>query len=453
MKSFKIFVIWAGKAMVFVAILIAGFFALEFLLVSPLGDGLQTINYLDMMSQKQNIDIAFIGPSTIYLGIDAPTLGKHLGKNVINMSTNGQLQTESYYFVKELYKRNKPETVFIDVSTQRLYRAANGNEAYIRHIETGPNKKEFIKERYGQYERSAVFSFLHFREDLFTRTPWNNIKIKLSKGYRDFDADYVSKLTGGNYKGKGYWTTNAAFESGNAGSRNFPAGFLVNGHFFDESGICTNQLDYLNRTITYCQSRGARVILFVIVQPYAFVGNFPEEYDLFLDYMQNLAAGHGAEFYDFSMLKRDKFDRTDDSFYDYVHMNGTGAAKFEVVLRSFYNNVLYGDTDPGEYLYANCTELTNDCQFIYCARMSYDSENHIFQTTVVAGNLSDDIEYQFQYKISDEEEYITFRDWDMDSTASSELIGETGCLTVRVNVRCVGSCCEYEQYNNMVFKK
>jgi len=460
MKGLKLFSKWTGKIALFIAILTAGIAALEFLLVPPLAGGMTTINYRDLMSQKQNVDIAFIGTSKIYRGIDAPTLSESLDKNVVGMGTAAQIMTETYYFTNELYKKNKPEMVFIDMSTVRLYREESNYINYIRNMKFNFDKFALAKEKYGKLKINSILGFLNYREQFFTGKICENTRIKLSKGYRDFDIEYMDKMAhelsivGGNsiYKGKGYWKSTSTMKDGNAGNLYFPDRYFSDGLFFNVGGIDIKQIYYLERTIKLCKDNGTRVILFNTVQPYAFAGSYVDQYDMYLDYVQLLVEKYGIEFYDFTMLKKDKFERKDDLFFDWVHMNEVGAEKFEAVLADFYNNVLNGNIDSDEYLYGSCTELVNDCRFIYSAKISYDAQEGLFQTAIISGNLSEEVEYQYQYRIAEGEDFTTFRDWSTISTASSELIDESGRLTVRVNARRSGTDLEFEQYHTMPFR-
>ena len=121
-KTRKHLINFLVKPLVAIALILAGCFVLNFLLIPPARSSMIEVTMADAEKQKGTIDSIFVGSSRTYRGIDAPAISEGVDKNVFDIAYENANYYSSYYLTKKLLDENNIERVFLEVSTTNFTR-------------------------------------------------------------------------------------------------------------------------------------------------------------------------------------------------------------------------------------------------------------------------------------------------------------------------------------------
>lgn len=93
-----------------------------------------------MYSTSDKVDVVFCGPSSTYFGISPLDLYHDYGIKSINISTEGQAVSLSYYSMKEMFKYQSPKVVFMDVSYADMKDNVHWMHATLNYMKNGMNR-------------------------------------------------------------------------------------------------------------------------------------------------------------------------------------------------------------------------------------------------------------------------------------------------------------------------
>lgn len=150
----------------------------------------------------------------------------------------------------------------------------------------------------------------------------SNIKLKMSKAYRDYDISAViDKDAYGEYKGKGfYYRTQRADDKGQ-----------FEPFVWDENDVGKTPLKYFQKIVEFCKKNNIELTcVTTTITPKAALDGVSEETGR---WFANLCSQNGVRYIDFNLVSLDELERTDDDFADWEgHMMGWMAEKYSEVL-------------------------------------------------------------------------------------------------------------------------
>ena len=250
--------------------------------------------------EKDSLEVVAIGSSVCAAAIDPYQLYEETGINSYNMSIISEPMIGTYYWLKEMYKTQKPKVVMIEIQIAARKRQKK-EEKFRRcydYMKTGLNKIQFAFAYCNIDEDANIFDYL-FPLSLF-HTRWSDMEED------DFDENM-------------------------APARGFNALVKQSGIEFDGLDIVSDKLpekysktdyEYLKRNIQLCRENGSEVILF----------KTPDS--TWLNDKHNLIARRAeemnVEFIDFSQTENYQklgIDWKTDA-NDEQHLNMEGAKKF-----------------------------------------------------------------------------------------------------------------------------
>ena len=396
------------------------------------------------MYEEDNIDVVYVGASRYYRAFDPAVIDPITNKKSINIGSAGQSSIDTYYLMKEVFKKHNPEYVVLDLNRNRIEGNINSNHTrtLTSNINFSANKLEWIKSvfDYNEYYTALFPGFNEARPQyIISRAPIHNIQKKLSSGYRNYD--YSSLDMESIYKGRGFLYTDKGYEKGGSGRQGAP-------ERWDESRISAEKIEWFRKVVELCNQHNAKVLL--VCPPVAY-GNMIVDEQGFLDYANDFAKELGVDFIDFNLVRESKYQREDPHFYDRRHMTSHGGESFSKMFGEYLRDYSDGSLDENEYLYSDFQELLDHSRFLFSAWCEYDKEAQDIVTKYTAGAGEYDVEYQYLYNTKDDKEFKVYRDYDDNPYAQIEKLPEDA-YKIRVQVREKGSEEHQQFYVNKISK-
>jgi hypothetical protein len=219
------------------------------------------------------------------------------------------------------------------------------------------------------------------------------------------------------------------------------------------------------------------VILMGTPFPWATTGDIADGTS-FIEGAKSFAAEMGVTFWDFGLLRYEKFARDENHFNDVSHMAPEGAEIFSRVFSDILNEHEAGTLNISDYLYSDYTDLHASTGFVYNTWIAESSEaegSYVLES--VAGT---DVEVEYELWVRPNslagqrpyylvlpasyaedrkaefgvmpEGYIKMREYGTGRFLSPDLAAlglPPGDYTIRVNARPVGSNEAYQQFSVM----
>lgn len=252
--------------------------------------------------QKENtIDVMLMGSSHIHCNVNTALLWEKYGIAAYDYSGAEQPLWMTYFYLKELYKYQKPEVVILD-----LYAPARLKEDYqyqwiaenIYGMRFSLNKLEMLAvsvepERFLDYFPS--FAVYHSRyddleEEDFENFFWNGEKKEAFKGYTPYWSVWSQEMPEIEEQGAG--------------------------------GLTEKSEKYLRKIIAYTKKKGSRLLL--IATPYVITESDKQTYNQIAE----IAGQEGILFLDFNEYYEEIGLDFAKDFNDASHLNYWGSCKF-----------------------------------------------------------------------------------------------------------------------------
>lgn len=293
------------------------------------------LTYHDFYNQSENIDVVVVGTSRVYMGFNPVVFDESTGVNSFNLGTSSQTLDASYFVIKEAIKRYDIETVFLSVEYDILTRNIGGhkNTWIISDYMRGLNKYEFILEVCDPEEWPLMFFRVYrYRKDISWDYCLNNIRAKLCLEFwkyensNDFYSNYNHYVCDG-------------FNFGEKENEGYD--YFAYKDSYGEFDVVrpehynNEMIEYLKKSINLCKSNEVNLVLITMPETNFYVGQ-AGEYDLFTEYMRELAEEFDVPYFDFNLLADEYFP--DKEFLNLDHLTVDGAEHFSKVLSDLYND-------------------------------------------------------------------------------------------------------------------
>lgn len=240
-----------------------------------------------------------IGSSSAQNGFLPEKADELLGTKTFNLGTSSQQMEGTYYMTLEALKRQKVDTVILDISYPILSREPGNIIAtqIITDYMRGFNKVRFITDVMPVSQWPMMFSRLYREHDASFAQIRENLKAKLAPEYRSYASDSPVYTNYRSYMGRGY----TLHESDNQGYEFFMV--PEDSGSFDpvDKPIVPEQIEYLKKAIAACQQQGVNVLLVSFPKTELYLQQ-SGDYDAMHNYIQSIADACGVEFCDLNMV-------------------------------------------------------------------------------------------------------------------------------------------------------
>ncbi|MGI6161988.1 MAG: hypothetical protein ACOYJD_08145 [Christensenellales bacterium] len=386
----------------------------------------------DMYNQNGGIQVALVGASHALYGFDTHVIDAELDTNCFNLGSASQKAIDAYYLLKEMYRNdNKPELVVIEL-TYAMYTKFSGYDnptssmILYDYYRPGVNKLEYLGAAFDTSDYANLFLKAYRYRSRFPEII-RTLEKKLTAEYLAYDPAF-SSYNDESYVSKGFVFHEGGFKQGGMGR--------VTPYKWDEKNLNADELGYLDRIIELCRSEGSEVVLISTPLPMATLltlGNYSNVHT----YFAAIAKKHGAQYFDFNLVRAELYARPDTDYFDTNHLNGHGAAAFSTALSKVLAQYCAGE-NMTNWFYSDYGSMERDYNRIANVYLQTKKDNgSVILTAKAYYGSGVSPEYRFSYRKAVTGEYIVFQDYSAEVTAVLALDGLTA-IDVRVEARAKG---------------
>ena len=300
---------------------------------------------------QDNIDILFAGSSQVFNSIDTQILDEKLGKNTYALGTSSQRLNLTRFLVKDAIGNNDLEHVYVYLGykqgryTRPKYSDLSNIYVATDYIRPSLDKYLFLMEvsEPDQYANNLMPARRGWTNLFDPEKVGKTLREKASEEYRSLDYDMVRTDTE-YYAGKGHVAGTKVVEDGT---------------MIASDGAETLRLNRLTdcwkenvlSIIEICEKEGVALTFFAPPISSCLLAAW-ENYDEFIDYVNELISGHDVEFVDFSLLREEYWPDTSTLYLDDIHLNEEGSRLFSGILADY----LAGDLAAEDIFYSSVEE-------------------------------------------------------------------------------------------------
>lgn len=262
--------------------------------------------------KEDKIELAFIGPSFVYRGVNPAQTDKLTGLNTFNLGTSSQKPVDSYYMLKEAYRVHNIKYAILDVSLdfyiESSYSSQNTSTylVYDRMENSGVKTEYFVNAfTFNEYPKAFCQSS-HYPIYKFSQLT-DNVKYKFSDDYDNFVApSYANEW----YGGKGFVHSKGEY----SGSTEIAEEEVI---FVQEN------ITYLKKMIDFCKDKGIQLIAVTSPKTSDYMLQYPN-YAENMKRFEDIFAQNNIFYTDINRI--DKIAEYDNTcFMDIGHLNSKGA--------------------------------------------------------------------------------------------------------------------------------
>lgn len=261
---------------------------------------------------EEKIDLAFVGPSYVYRGVNPSISDEKTSLNTFNLGTSSQKPVDSYFMIKEAYRVHKIKYVVLDVSLDfyidSSYSSQNTSTYLIYdRMESSDVKTEYFMNAFDFDEYPKAFcKSSHYSVYSFSQLT-SNVKYKFSEDYDNFVAPSYDNEW---YGSKGFVDSLGEYTEGNEIS-------AIDVKFVEEN------LDYLQKIIDFCKENNIKLIAVTSPKTADYLKQYPD-YESHISTFDKLFKDNGIFYTDTN--RTEEFKKYDNScFIDIGHLNSKGA--------------------------------------------------------------------------------------------------------------------------------
>lgn len=327
----------------------------NFLLVPAKNSSIVEAVMTEAKNEDENIDMIFFGSSRTYRGINSYALSNNLNKNIFNIAYEKASFLTNYYLLKELYKTNKPEAVFVEISTANFMREKSTEDIYAYQTLTGENKTEFAEVTELEYHELSLLNFTNYLDNFSNEKFIQNVKLKF-KG----DYDICDTVRGGDkidYYGKGFLGVDKTIDDDKYLSLPLSYGSTET---WDESTVNAIQLSYLTKIIDFCKLHNITVYLYCPPFPCSVTNEMLNAFSIFDEYVKENFTSKGIVYIDLAKTKKSLLTLNNSCFYDANHCNLHGANEIAPILTNVISDLENNTYNSQNYFYDTFQDMIDD---------------------------------------------------------------------------------------------
>ncbi|MBQ8164849.1 MAG: hypothetical protein IJZ94_03440 [Clostridia bacterium] len=271
------------------------------------------------------IDLAFVGPSFVYRGVNPNIIDKKTQLRTFNLGTSSQKPVDSYYMIKEAYRVHKIKYAVLDVSLDFYITSAYSSQntsTYLVYdrMESSDVKNEYFTNAFdfNEYPK-AICKSSHYSIYSFSQLA-QNVKYKFSDDYKNYIApDYGNEW----YGGKGFVDSVTEYSGSDEISE-------LDVSFEQEN------IDYLKKIINFCKENDIKLIAVTSPKSSDYLKQYTD-YNSNMDVFDELFESNGIDYVDLN--RSEEISNYNNShFMDIGHLNGAGAELYSEYLSELINS-------------------------------------------------------------------------------------------------------------------
>ena len=380
-------------------------------------------------------DIAFVGDSIVFRSTNPQIISEKLNKNVIVLASASQSIMDSYYAIKELYKKGPCELIFLEVSYRRLrvHKTIFASKIVFDYMSPSINKMQYLLDAFpDDYRLNALFPGIQTINinSLQPKAMINLAKRKILNPNETYSPDGDQR-----YIKNGFVETFKSLENLNNLGK-----LSVQG--WDRKRVNTESLNYYKKIIDFCLSKGSRVILYLPPLTFynmAAIANYEE----FNRYVNDFAQENNVSFINFNYSKPSIFRAETKYYRDTRHMNRMGAKNFSEALAEFLINFQKDSYNENDYFYHSYDEAMAEWKEVFGVWLVNNNKINDLEARAYSPPHTP-VEFEFSI-VFPSGEYEVYRPYSENKYAETEKLS-AGIYKIRVNARLVGSIEDFQQY-------
>ncbi len=293
------------RLLVILAVFVAAYFTLDKILLIKSEDGIEQIQSY-YKQPEGTVDALFVGSSHIFCHVNTGVLWDEYGISGFDLAGAEQPYWNSYYYIQEALKTQKPKVIVLDISTPGIRPTDYQPENWLITNTYG------IKRDRNRYDALKVSSL----KDSFKRViiPLNSTHGR----YVDLsEEDFTDHNNSVNYKGFDPRETTIYFEAPDV------SGVTERGELSDK------EVEYLRKIIEYVQGTG--IPLLFISSPYVVTAEEQAKYNTIYD----IADEYGVPHLDFNLMYDEMGLDFAVDIAEVLHLNRSGNEKFTRTLGAY----------------------------------------------------------------------------------------------------------------------
>ena len=335
-------------------VLVILFFAtcgmLNFILVPANGTTILEDSLTAAQTAAGDIDIAFLGASRTYRGIDAAHLSTNLNQNIYNISHENATYLTQYYLLKELCKTKKINSVYVEVSIANFVRVGEDHNYFAYKVLTGEDKQTYAEAVHFEYDNNQILEFKNHLKNFSNGRFWSTVTTRITKNTNPIFNEYGRAVAYGH--GFYYAKRKASNERKLQWFDSFYSAPLEN--------YCSESITYFFKILDFCQANDIAIKLYQTPFPLDIIKNYTAHLNEFDTWLQAQTAQYNLEYYDFAKLKKERLALNNDYFYDFAHCNGEGAFVLRPNIESLLQAVSAGTYQAEDYFYPDFDAMVAD---------------------------------------------------------------------------------------------
>lgn len=320
----------------------------------------------EIEKNKESVDLVFVGSSRLYHSMVPSILEEKLGyDNVLVAATATQPICGTYYYLKDLVERVKPQKVIINVTFDGLLNENSAQPCLLVYDRLSfKNKISFVFECMDPSDRKYILGPSRYRDNILVYEEVKEERDKVnaqSENTYDPVEDY--------YAEKGFIYSYSDYETGT-----IPFEYGVRYQFAEEN-IKEKNLEYLDKCIKLCKDNNIEVSLVTAPCSLAYM-YYVEGYGEANDWFRNYAKDQGISYINLNYLKNREELLPDELMYDQTHTNGEGAKIISEIYAEILAKQEQGE-DISAYFYEDFEALKADVHRILAVstKLEYTSKN------------------------------------------------------------------------------
>lgn len=329
----------------------------NFLLVPPKNSTIVETVMADA-GKLENIDVAFMGSSRTFRGVDAPNISQDLGQTVFDIAHEHANYYSTFYLLNELIKKTAISTVFLEISITNFSRDEGTEEKYIYRTLTGEDKQNFASGIQLDYTESEILDFTNHIINFSNGRFYSNIINRFAPEDK-IGSKFNSMLS--TYMGNGYLKHDGATLSDDK-ILDLPTSYFVGGweQIWSDNKASKIQVEHFHKIVELCQNKSINLVLYSPPYPISITAKYQQGFEDFYAFIDKTIENYNLEIMDFSLIKKDLFTLYNANFSDANHLNAAGADLLYPTIANICKDLQSNAYNSSKYFYDTYSTMIAD---------------------------------------------------------------------------------------------
>lgn len=354
---------------------------------------------------KENLDTVFVGSSLVSRSLDPDRYDRMMGTSSYNMGTNAQMFAQSYTAIETAWREHHVRNVILGIgyfefqSRQGLgnevafYRARNHYSSFRERLW---NDARYVLEA-DNFDSSVSVNYFF---------PWvyDHVTVSASSIAQNLQQKLSEK------KGQKSSVPGNGFSNGDTTRLDF------NTLSYEDTSSAKSQkevqpaYDELAKICDFCQQHDINLYVINMPLPEYYVVAFPDQYFERAEKIRRICEEYGTAYYDYNVSKPELFERKDEYYMDFEHMNQEGAEAFTDSVARMVQSVQNGG-DVSSWFYTK-EEYLRSVDRVVCTNEVWTEEDGGIRVQAYA-YCGSEVEPEFRFCVwnASEDEWEALQDF------------------------------------------